>query len=355
MQCVIVGAGAIGGTIGAYLARAGHDVVFVDTVTEHVQAIQRDGLQIEGREEFRVRVPAVTPGDLGTVFAGAGPEVVMLAVKAMHTAEALEPVVPLLGTESYVVSLQNGLNERVIAARIGAAKTVGAFLNFGSDYLGPGRVLYGGPGALYLGELDGRITPRLDRLGTALREAFLPNTTLTDNIWGYLWGKLAWAAVLFATATVDETVGTTLAAPENEALLANLAGEVIRVAEAEGVRCEGFDGFEPGPMRFATPRDWAGIRRCFDAFVARGRTSLKTKTGIWRDLAVRHRRTEVDYQLTPAVEAGRAHGLPLPLTERLIGIVYDLEAGRRPMAPGNLEELRRLNETAYPDRATRST
>ncbi len=348
MRFVIVGAGAIGGTMGAHLARAGHEVLFVDSVPEHVAAMTRDGLVIEGRLEVRVRVPAVTPNALAGALAGRAPEAVLLAVKALHTADALEPVVPLLGPASYVVSMQNGLNERVIAARIGAARTIGAFVNFGADYQAPGRVEYSGAGALYLGELDGRITPRLQALGDALRSAFLPNTTLTDNIWGYLWGKLGYASQLFATATVDATMADVLGAPDNVALMANLAAEVVQVAEAEGVRCEGFDGYDPTAMRFATPRDWAGIRRSVAQLVALNRASLKQKSGIWRDLAVRHRRTEVDMQLGPVVEIGRGHGLRLPLNERLIELIHDLEAGRRHMSPRNVDDLRGLNRTAYP-------
>jgi len=348
MRFVIVGAGAIGGTAGAYLARAGHDVLFVDNVEEHVEAMSRDGLAIEGRDAFRVRVPAVSPAALAGALAGRVPEAVLLAVKALHTADALEPLVPLLGPESYVVSMQNGLNERVIAARIGAGRTIGAFVNFSADYQAPGRIEYGSAGALYLGELDGRMTPRLRALGDALRGAFLPNTTLTDNIWGYLWGKLGYASQLFATATVDATMADVLGAPDNTALMANLAAEVVQVAEAEGVRSEGFDGYDPGAMRFAAPRDWAGIRRSLEKLVALNRGSLKQKSGIWRDLAVRRRRTEVDVQLVPIVEIGHGHGLCLPLNERLIELIHELESGRRRMAPGNVDDLRRLNETAYP-------
>ena len=210
MQFTVIGAGAIGGTIGAHLARSGHEVLLVDSAADHVHAIERTGLTIEGRTTFRVRVPAVTVAGLADALRGRPPEAVLLAVKAMHTAAALEPVAPLLGPESFVVSMQNGLNEKVIAGRIGAARTVGAFVNFGADYLEPGRIMYGGAGALYLGELDGRMTPRLEALGRVLRESFLENTTLTPNIWGYLWGKLGYGAILFATATVDETMADVL-------------------------------------------------------------------------------------------------------------------------------------------------
>ena len=347
MQFTVIGAGAIGGTIGAHLARSGHEVLLVDSAVDHVHAIERAGLTIEGRTTFRVRVPAVTVAGLADALRGRPPEAVLLAVKAMHTAAALEPVAPLLGPESFVVSMQNGLNEKVIAGRIGAARTVGAFVNFGADYLEPGRIMYGGAGALYLGELDGRMTPRLMALGRVLRESFLENTTLTPNIWGYLWGKLGYGAILFATATVDETMADVLGDLTCRPALANLAGEVVRVADAEGVRSEGFDGYDPDAMRFAASRDWAAIHRSLDRLAEFNRHSLKQKSGVWRDLAVRRRRTEVDHQIGPVVEVARVHGLEAPLNQRLVELIHALEEGRRPMARANLDELRRLNEEMY--------
>lgn len=347
MHFTVVGAGAIGGTLGAHLARAGHEVLLVDAEVDHVQAIERTGLTIEGTTPFHVRVPAVTVAGLADALRGRPPEAVLLAVKAMHTAAALDPVAPLLGPESFVVSMQNGLNETVIAGRIGAARTVGAFVNFGADYLEPGRIMYGGAGALYLGELDGRMTPRLEALGRVLRESFLRNTTLTRNIWGYLWGKLGYGAMLFATATVDETMADVLADRGCRPVLANLAGEVVRAADAEGVRSEGFDGYNPDAMRFTEPRDWAAIHRSLDRLAEFNRTSLKQKSGIWRDLAVRRRRTEVDYQIGPVVETARAHGLDAPLNQRVAELIHALEEGRRPMARANLDELRSLNDEMY--------
>lgn len=347
MRFTIVGAGAMGGTLGAYLIRAGHDVLFVDSAREHVEAINAGGLAIEGIEEFRVSARAIPVEALAVAAAGRPLEAVLLAVKAPHTAAALEPLVPLLRGEAFVVSLQNGLNERVIAARIGAANTVGAFINYAADYLEPGRIMYGAAGAFYLGELDGRSTDRLQALTGIVRTAFLDRAQMTGNIWGYLWSKTAYGSMLMATALVDEATADVLAGRDDRPVLANLAGEVVQVAEAEGVRLEAFDGFDPRPLRFSAERDWEAIDRMLDRRVAVSRKSLKTKTGVWRDLAVRRRRTEVDAHLGTVVEIGAVHGLSLPLNRRLIELIHDLEEGRRKMDPANLAELRALNGGLY--------
>jgi 2-dehydropantoate 2-reductase len=351
MHFTIVGAGAIGGTAGAYLARAGHDVLFVDQDAAHVAVITAEGLTIEGRESFTVRARAVTPDRLAAAVGGRLPGVVLLAVKALHTRAALAPVAPLLDQEQYVVSLQNGLNEGVIASVVGAERTIGAFVNFGADYLAPGRVMFGGTGALYLGELDGRMTARLAQLVEVFRAAVLPETTATDNIWGYLWGKLGYGAMLFATALVDEAIADVLAHRPSRPMLANLAAEAVAVARAQGIRSEGFDGFEPERFAFQTPRDWVGIHASLDRLVAFNRRSLKAKSGVWRDLAVRRRKTEVDQIVGAIVETGARHGVRTPLAARLVELIHDLEDGRRAMSWANLAELRALNERTYADEA----
>jgi 2-dehydropantoate 2-reductase len=144
MEYVVVGAGAIGGTIGARLARDGHEVLLCDADLDHVAAINADGLAIEGPvEEFTAQLPAVSPDGLPDTL-----QAVLLAVKAQHTGDALAAIGPRLAPDGFVVSLQNGVNEPVIAAAIGEERTVGAFVNFGADYLSPGRIFVGGKGAL---------------------------------------------------------------------------------------------------------------------------------------------------------------------------------------------------------------
>jgi len=100
-------------------------------------------------------------------------------------------------------------------------------------------------------------------------------------------------------------------------------------------------------MRFTTPRDWGGIQRSLDRLVEFNRHSLKQKSGIWRDLAVRRRRTEVDMQIGAVVDVGRRSGVRAPLNEHLVAVIHDLEDGRREMRRANLDELRRLDEELY--------
>jgi 2-dehydropantoate 2-reductase len=329
---LVWGAGAVGGTIGAYLARAGHPVVVVDVAAEHVAAIRERGLAIEGPiDSFTQALPAYTPDQLEGRYRR-----VLLCVKAQHTAAAAAALRAFLADDGHVVSAQNGLNERVIAGLVGRERTIGAFVNFGADYLGPGRILHGGRGAVVVGEIDGRMTPRLAALHRTLRD-FEPAAIATDNIWGYLWGKLAYGALLFATALTDDSIADALALPQHAALYRALAAEILAVAAAEQVRPEGFNGFDPAA--FQPGADLAAARRSIDDMVAHNRRSAKSHSGIWRDLAVRKRRTEVDAQLGILGEIAATHGLAAPLVDRLVRLVHEIEDGTRTMGRANLDTL----------------
>ncbi|HEV2670190.1 MAG TPA: 2-dehydropantoate 2-reductase [Gemmatimonadales bacterium] len=334
MRFLVWGAGAIGGTLGACLARAGHDVTLVDAVTEHVDAINAAGLRITGPvTEFTIRLPAYPPGRLTGTW-----DTIILATKAHHTPAAARALLPHLTPTGCVISAQNGLNELTIAEVVGEARTVGAFVNFGADYMEPGVVFYGGRGTVMVGEAfgDRGISPRV----TAIRDAWRGFETLaaaTDNIWGYLWGKEAYGAMLFATALTNDSIADCLARVEHRGLYIALAREILAVAAARGVRPEAFDGFDPAAYLPDAPAGAA--ERSLDSLVAHNRKSAKTHTGIWRDLAVRKRPTEVDAQLGIIVTLGAESRVATPRTARLVELIHELERGERPMGRAALQAL----------------
>lgn len=328
---IIWGAGAIGGTVGAYLQRAGVPVIFVDNVRDHVAAINRDGLHISGPiEEFTVKAQAFLPQDLPGQY-----QTILLCVKAHHTKAACDQLSPYLRDDGCVVSLQNGLNERVIAGAFGARRTIGAFVNFGADYHGPGNIHFGGRGAVVVGELDGGITGRVEQLHQHLLK-FDEKAVVTPNILGFLWGKMSYGALLYATALTDASIVDVLDAKQYRACLSALAQEVLSVATAEKIIPERFDGYDPAAF---LGTDVSAIQRSFDDMVVHNAKSTKTHSGIWRDLAVRKRATEVDAQLGPVVEIGAEHGLATPITKRLIELIHDIENERRPLSWQTLDEL----------------
>ncbi len=334
MGYTVFGAGAIGGTVGAHMVRGGESVLFVDRDTAHVQAMQERGLTIRGfAETFTVKVEATTPDALPDRL-----DTVLLACKAPATEDAVRSFRDRLAPDGGVVSLQNGLNELQIARLVGEERTIGAFVNFSADYLEPGLIHFGGRGAFYIGELDGSITLRVQGLRRAL--GHWGNVQVTDNIWGFLWGKQAYGAMLFATALTNDSMGDAI--DQHRAVVVALAREVLRVAAALRRTPLGFDGFEPDAIGSS---DQTTVDASLERLIAVRRTDEKTHSGVWRDMAVRKRRTEVDAHFGPIVADAHRLGLEVPLLERLIAMIHEVEDGSRPFAGANLDELAKLHRT----------
>jgi len=330
---VIWGAGAIGGSIGAALVRAKKDVLFVDQDRDHVAAMNQRGLHICG-PVMETSVPA--RASLSEEVDGTY-DTVLLCVKAHHTEAAGRQVAEHLSSTGCVVSVQNGLCEFELAKIVGRDRTVGSFVNFGADYLEPGVVHRGNRGAVVVGEMDGRLTSRV-RTIYGLFQHFEPDAILTENIFGYLWGKLAYAALLFATAVTNDTIADVLDHERYRPVLTSLAQEVISVAEAKEVKLEGFDGFDPEAFHPEAPERIT--EKSLDDLVTFNRSSAKQRTGIWRDLAVRKRLTEVDAQIGAVVRHGVEEGVETPLLRQLVEQIHGIENGERALSQGNLDELR---------------
>jgi 2-dehydropantoate 2-reductase len=334
MRVTIVGAGGIGGTIGAHMARAGHEVTFVEVNASHVQAMREHGLHVAGMTDLLIKPETLFPEEVG------GLDAVLLAVKAPATAEALAIIAPRLSERGYVASLQNGFEAYKVAAGIGAGRTIAAELTIGALYRGPGEIFYSGPGSFRLGELDGSDTDRVHELAAGLA-AVVP-VAVTSNIRGYLWGKAALGAVWFATALVDEDVPRILARPEYLPVLGRLAAEVVSVADAEGVICEPIDGFDAHVFG-ADPVDEVMVAAAWEGQRSSWSRYLEKRTGVWRDLAVRHRATEVEALLAPVVSRADWHHMAVPRLRELVALIKEAEQGIRQLGWANLDDLRRVD------------
>jgi 2-dehydropantoate 2-reductase len=311
VRYVVVGSGAIGGTVAADLARDGHEVLVADANPDVVAAINADGIKITGPvEEFTAKVRAIGPADLPSELDGP----VLVAVKAHHTATVAAALTGRLGGAGYVVSLQNGLNTAVLADAVGADRVVEACVNFGADMIAPGVVLRGNRATFMIGETDGSITKRVTALAADIADA-----QVTDNVLGYIWAKEAYGAMLAAGAVSDLPIADTLDDPAYTELMLAIARQVLGQAPVPAVPLDGFD-----------PADLEGSLARLAAF---NRGSAKTHSGIYRDLAVLHRPTEVR-----AILGGLATE-QAPLISRTLELIAAIERGDRTCARANLDLL----------------
>ncbi|MEJ0076039.1 MAG: 2-dehydropantoate 2-reductase [Alphaproteobacteria bacterium] len=332
-ELVIWGAGAIGGTVGAALARAGKNPLLVDAAEDHVGAMNSRGLKITGpHEDYTTPVRAMTPDEVR------GPlRRVMLAVKSQHTRDAARAIAPLLAPDASVLSMQNGLNGDAIANELGSERVLLALVDIASDYIEPSVIHYGGRGSIYVGEPNGSMTSRVDDY-VALLKHFDERIEASDNVAGFLWGKIAYGGLLTATALTNDTMSDVLGDPRWHGVMGKIGREIVLAARAAGVTPVGVDGFDAEAFARGDERK---IAASCDAMAAHYRHSAKTRSGIWRDLAVRKRKTEVGPLLAPVIAAGRRSGVATPVTEGLCAMIAEMEAGKRGFSPENLAELDR--------------
>ena len=208
-------------------------------------------------------------------------------------------------------------------------------MNFGADYHEPGKIFFGGRGAVVLGELDGSITERLKTMESLFLK-FDENTKITDDLWGYLWGKEAYGAMLFITALTNEAIAPALADMTYRSLYILAAQEILQVATALGITPRPFNGFEPDEFINNNPDK---MNESIEILVTFNSKSAKTHSGIWRDLAVRKRKTEVA-MFDTILEEGHRVGLDLPFTRRWIEMIHEIEEGKREQSIDNLKELK---------------
>ncbi len=308
MRYLVLGCGAIGGTVAAGLVRDGHDVLVCDADPAVVKAINADGLRIEGPvERFTARPAAVGPDELPARI----DVPVLVACKQHHTEAVAALLAGRLAGEAFVVSLQNGLPSAALAAAAGPGGLVQACVNFGADVTAPGVVLRGNRGTFKIGELDGIASARVATLAADIADA-----EATTQVMGFVWGKEAYGAMLFATAVGDLAIHEVFADPAYQPLLLAVAREVLAQAPVRPLALDGFD-----------PDDLAGSLARLADF---NRRSAKSYSGIYRDLMVRRRKTETEAIL------GALDGFLIRRTAELIAAI---EGGARTCRRENLDLL----------------
>lgn len=330
-RIVMVGGGAIGGITGTYMAEAGHDVTIYDVDSEHVQAIQENGLHIDGvrgEKDFSVAVTDSLEGTYDLAF---------LAVKGPHTEEALNALLPHLSDDAPVVSLQNGINEEYIAGRVGEGRTIGAVTGWGGTNKGPGHLAQTSEGKFIVGRLDGRMTPELEEIQELL--SCCTETETTGNIWGHLWTKLLINAAITGLGVCFGVKLHRLVHDERLApLMAGLTSELVSVAQHAGVTLEKFeDALDPNLLRIDTLDDY---RRVIAIMRIAAEKHRALKSSMWQDIE-KGRRTEIRHINGYLEEKAQELGIPTPVNGLTIQVVEEIEAGERQPSYDNAETFYR--------------
>jgi 2-dehydropantoate 2-reductase len=236
MKIAILGTGAMGSVYAGLLASAGHDVWAVDTWKDHIDAIQQKGLRVEGASGDRtVRVHATTRAEDAGVC-----DLVILATKAMHVTQAAENAKALLGPNSVVLSIQNGLGGPDSAARVLGRErvVVGVVGGFGASIKAPGHAHHNGWELVRLGEFAGPVSARLEKIADVWRSGGF-KVKCFDDIDQLVWEKLICNVCFSGTCAVTErTVIEVMEDPDTWRIASGCAAEAFAVAKARKVKLD---------------------------------------------------------------------------------------------------------------------
>jgi len=342
-----VGAGAIGSYLGAFLAKAGHEVTLIDPWAEQVEAIRAKGLAVTGpHEAFTAHPTAIHLHEAARLPRDF--EIAFVAVKAYDTAWATQVALRHLATDSFVVSAQNCWPDPLVASLTGPGRAVGLVMSkIGVALWRPGHVERGverGQGAGHdvfrAGEHDGTLTPRVRELAGML--SVIDGARTTDNLWGERWAKLGQNAMSNPLQAMSGLGSLEIAASEvGRALTIRIAAECARVGLALGYRVPAFGGAPAERWAQADRREpWEDLDRMLTPVAAEGRN---WRASMAQDVT-KGRLTEIDHMNGHVVAESRRRGLPTPVSAAVVEMVHDVERGRRAPAPQNLEvTLRRAD------------
>lgn len=333
MRTAILGCGAMGTVLGAYLNKSGYETHLIDAYADHVKALNEKGAQVIRCANFTVPVKAITPDQMEGHY-----DLVFLLTKQTANEEVLQHLLPFLKEDSMVCTLQNGVPEPSVAKLIGQARTVGGTVLWGATFIEPGvseltsditkqDVLF------EIGELDGVIGDRIRMVATALEK--MGPVIITNNLMGARWLKVmfnsCWSGM---SAALGCTFGEIIDNPKASACLSYIAQEGVTVCQALGYEMPHFGGNDMTLMGIiATEEEFKMSQKIFYDILNNLRPA---KASMLQDLE-KGKLTEVGMINGYISDEGKKVGIPTPFNDTVVSVVRGIEAGKFPLSMDNLK------------------
>ena len=350
-RIAVLGAGAIGASIGAYLIRDGRDVTLIDQWAAHIEKIRSDGLKLtDFKGEFTVPAKALHLSDVSGLREQF--DIVFLSVKSYDTRWSTYLIEPHLKPTGFIISAQNSLNDEVVANVVGYSRTVGLVPSIGVAVYEPGHVIRTDPMTIHIfsvGELSGLITPRVLEIVDALK--VIGHTEATTNIWGARWAKLGVNCMANALAGL---VGPTIYSLSEELqdatnlIRAVTGSEAVRVAQALGITVEPIWGISAQDFIEATTKDSLRklktkieevLGRRYPVAEQMKKLGVPSRPSLLQDV-LKGRRTEIDYLNGYVVKRSEEAGVSTPMNQAIVDLTKKVETGAIKPDPSNLETLK---------------
>lgn len=339
MKIVVIGAGAVGGAIAGYLSDLNYDIQLVCKHREILESIENNGLRIEGIKEHIICYPD-TVIDISQITDK--PDIVFLATKANDVKALAQNIVPFLRDDTAIVSLQNGICEDFIADIVRPDRTIGCVVGWGATMLGPGRVEITSDGEFIIGELDGEVSHRLLIIKSMLEKIF--QVKISTNIPGALFSKLIINSCINTLGAISGLyLGELLNLNIARTIFLQVLTEGVQVAKTSQVQLEKIGGKIDLYKLALTPKE---VNNNFSFSLLKkhlmvqliGLKYRRIKSSSLQSLE-RGKPTEIDYLNGDIVKKARQFNIPVPVNQKLVDIVKEIEAGKIKIDRENLFQV----------------
>lgn len=340
MRIAVLGAGSLGTIAGAYMAAGGQDVELIDVYQAHVDALNQSGAKITGTTDFQAKVKAITPDDMSGTY-----DLVLLLTKQLYNDSVLQNLLPFLGDDSVVLSLQNGIPEEKVASIVGRERVIAGSVEFGATFMEPGisslttEYSHFKSYAFQIGELNGERTERIQRIKTILD--LVGGTHISDNLVGTKWSKLLINnAFSGLSAALNTEFGGVLDHEVSVVSAAHIADETIKVGHANGVTFAPMNGFDLASLEIQSEEDLPARVQTLRGFM---KSSRRLKASMLQDLE-KKRKTEIDDINGVVPRLAKGKGILTPYNDLVVQLVKKAEATQSvPDFDTNLRFFEQLN------------
>jgi len=333
MRIAIVGCGAMGTVLGAYMTKNGCPVDLIDSYEEHVKVLNEKGARIIGKADFTVPVKAYTPDGMEGIY-----DLVFLFTKQTANDAILPQLLPYLNENSTVCTLQNGVPEPYVAEYVGESRTVGGAVLWSATFVGPGISELTQDVSFLdhffdIGEINGEITDRIKKVAEVLN--YMGTTVVSANLMASRWGKLVNnACVSGMSAACGCTFGQVMENEKSRACVSYIGHEVKICCEAEGYKLPTLVmGFSPDSLSI---KDQEQFNENQKMFIEMYGPAWGSKASMLQDLE-KGKSTEVSMINGYVSEVGKKHGIPTPFNDTVIEIVKRIENKELPLSFSNLD------------------
>ena len=340
-KIAIMGAGALGSYVGAFLAREGEDVTMVDMWPEHVETMRSHGLRASGSQgDFTAPIQALHLTDVQGVkdlF-----DYAFISVKSYDTEWATHFIKRYVKPDGFFISLQNCWNDPVIGNIVGSHREVGCVASHIEVALWePGHVTRGGAvgrdsghHVFRIGEQDGQVTSRIEEVAQKLN--WIDGAYATDNLWGERWAKLCQNSMGNAISAMSGLGSQEMAEDSRCRMIRiNLAKEVAKVGLAMGLDVVAVDG---KPASMWADADRGDVFEELDDYLSTRRGRVNWLASMAQDVK-KGRRSEIDHMNGFVSEKGKEISVPTPFNDAIVDAMHGIDDGSLPQGPSNVDRI----------------